>query len=74
MQVRLLSHLSALWLRPIVSAATAERSSASTTVLSRSADPRPGRRAAASSLLIGRHRRFDPRTVERWLGQQITVA
>jgi excisionase family DNA binding protein len=23
------------------------------------------------SLLIGRHRRFDRRTVERWLGQQL---
>ena len=26
------------------------------------------------SLLIGRHRRFDRRSVERWLGRQLTVA
>ncbi len=26
------------------------------------------------SLLIGRHRRFDRRTVERWLGQQLGAA
>jgi excisionase family DNA binding protein len=25
------------------------------------------------SLLIGRHRRFDRRTVERWLGEQLPV-
>ena len=25
------------------------------------------------SLLIGRHRRFDRRTVERWLGEQLSI-
>ncbi|HEV3002092.1 MAG TPA: helix-turn-helix domain-containing protein [Solirubrobacteraceae bacterium] len=33
----------------------------------RRADPLP-------SLVIGRHRRFDRRTVERWLAAQATVA